>query len=192
MPRTSIACSRRAKHCDRLELWITAHGNSGGSPWRLEVRLLNPRRLHLKVTDAQTPLCSSEQSEMKELVLCERKYLQWLRVMQSWVEWSPYCIGLNVCLGTFASFDHSVLYFPILCEGSINWHLTRVTPSGKCCKCSSLLVSAVSIHPFSITVLRLLEPTPALLSGQVTRGQGPGHNHWQCPFTPAGNPGSSV
>lgn len=84
--------------------------------------------------------------------------------MQSWAERSPYCIALNVCLATFASFDHSVLHFPTLCKESINWHFTRVTPSGKSCQCSPLLVSALSIHPFSSTVLRVLEPIPTLLT----------------------------
>lgn len=102
--------------------------------------------------------------------------------MPSWAGRSPYCIGLNVCLGTFASFDHSVLYFPMLFEGSINWHFTRVTPSGKYCQCSPLLVSALSTHPFSIAVHKVLEPIPALLITQVTRGQEPGHNHWHLYF----------
>lgn len=41
---------------------------------------------------------------------------------------SPYCIGFDVCQGTFVSFDHSVSCFSILCHRR---HFTRATPSGK-------------------------------------------------------------
>lgn len=81
----------------------------------------------------------------------------------------------------------------MLCEGGIDWHFTRVTPSGKRCQSSPLLVSALSIHSFSITALRVvgvLERISGVLPRQVTRGQPPGDNHWHCTFT--GNLGSSA
>lgn len=65
--------------------------------------------------------------------------------MQSCTNQTRYCI-LNVYLCTFVSFNHLVMYFPILSEGGINWHFTRVTPSGKYYQCSLLLVGALSIR----------------------------------------------
>lgn len=190
-----------SKHCDRLQLWITARWSTRRSPWKLEVRVLNPRRLYLKITDASCPLWFSATSDKRGRVLfcffaTRNIYVCWDWRGAGRVEAQTSLVLMFVRTQWLLLITRCCL-FPYPVKGASTctvqeWHLVANLAI------AVPLVSAVSIRPFPITASGLwvfLEPIPAVLHGQVARGQPPGHNHsvhvlrlWKGAREPGENP----